>query len=143
MKGKFYEFVPWESEMEWRVDPWGSWWVKASSSSGHEVEVCASCDDAGTLLRAPSGSDGLVPCCRDSFSAKMNLKLWKTSTGARSLVVDAWSDTALTEVGGGPWWTQWSDRSEIQEPMKTLCRLPIDTSQLSKSVPSILKPPGL
>lgn len=108
--------------------------------------------------RAPIDKEGLVPFCRDSFFAETTLRLWKTTSArGKELLVEATSETGVVEVnfyfdnvvsnvpqvGGGPWWSPWSESANMTEPLRMLCRLPIDTGELSKILPGPLKPPGL
>ena len=65
-RGRFLEFVPWEGDVTWSVEPWGNWRVWARCG-GYEGLVEATCKGDGTPLRAPTPRDGLAPFCRDSF----------------------------------------------------------------------------
>lgn len=39
--GKFYEFVPWEGNVEWEITPWGSWSMSAQTNM-YEVSCVSS-----------------------------------------------------------------------------------------------------
>eukprot|EP00878_Enallax_costatus_P029304 GHUV01031756.1.p1 GENE.GHUV01031756.1~~GHUV01031756.1.p1 ORF type:complete len:461 (+),score=103.09 GHUV01031756.1:601-1983(+) len=146
--GTFLELVPWAGEVEWSADPWGRWWIKARAR-GYEAVIDATCEPhAGTVLRAPTADNGLAPHCKDTFFGKCRLRVWKLDSSGRVLpgqapMVDASSETAALEVGGGPWWSPWSAKAEMLEPFRTLVQLPIDAGTISKTLPDVLKPPGL
>jgi len=100
--GKFYKFFPDTSKMiEWDVK-WGSWVVR-SKTKEFEIFVEANCDNSGTVIMVPS-KIGMVKNCRDSFSGRMRLRMWRISDG--ELILDAESRKAAVEVGGdngGEW----------------------------------------
>jgi len=52
-RGKFYEFVPWNSEVYWDIQPWGSWQMQARNSE-FEAELTATTDLPGTPHCAPT-----------------------------------------------------------------------------------------
>jgi tocopherol cyclase len=103
-QGRFYEFVPWNSQVEWRIAPWGSWWMAARNSQ-FEVELLATCDRPGTLLRAPT-HQGLAFCCRDTMQGHLTLTL-RRRCGSPKTILQAQSDLCGVEVGGGNWETEW------------------------------------
>lgn len=145
--GQFYEFVPQNAEVEWDVDPWGRWWIRARNGT-HEALIEATADAPGAVLRAPTPRDGLAAVCRDTFFGRCRLRLWPL--GANRLpvpgatpIVDALSSTAALEVGGGPWFTNWSASARMAEPVKALLGLPIDVVGLKNLTPPPLRPPGL
>lgn len=146
--GTFLELVPWAGEVEWSADPWGRWWIKARAR-GYEAVIDATCaPHAGTVLRAPTADHGLAPHCKDTFFGKCRLRVWKLDGSGRvapgqAPMVDASSDTAALEVGGGPWWSPWSAKAEMLEPFRSLVQLPIDAGTIAKTLPNLLKPPGL
>jgi len=104
-QGRFYEFVPWNSAVSWRVEPWGFWQVRARSDR-YQVEVTGTTARTGTPLRAPT-PQGLQFCCRDTLRGDLQLTL---TTRAGELIVAARSQQGGLEVGGAlPWpetWTQ-------------------------------------
>uniref|UniRef100_A0A7S3VSV1 Tocopherol cyclase n=1 Tax=Dunaliella tertiolecta TaxID=3047 RepID=A0A7S3VSV1_DUNTE len=144
---EWIELVPWNSELEWDVDPWGRWYIKAANDK-YEAVVEARCSpSAGAVLRAPTADQGLSPACKDTFAGEVRLRVWKRGSppGSASDVpyIDATSRTAALEVGGGPWWSAWSAKASMKEPFKSLVTLPIDVAALARMVPQPLKPPGL
>ncbi|GLC34906.1 hypothetical protein PLESTF_000216600 [Pleodorina starrii] len=143
--GEFVELVPWNSDLEWDVDPWGRWWIRAVNER-YEALVEATCaQNAGTVLRAPTTSMGLAPFCRDTFFGQCRLRVWRRAGGAKQgpPLVDATSTTAALEVGGGPWWSSWRARAEMKEPFRSLVQLPLDVGGLGQMLPEQLRPPGL
>uniref|UniRef100_A0A061SAE0 Tocopherol cyclase n=1 Tax=Tetraselmis sp. GSL018 TaxID=582737 RepID=A0A061SAE0_9CHLO len=99
-EGKFIEMMPQKGEVVWNIDPWGSWRVWAVSDK-HEVLVEASTQADGTPLRAPTGTEGLAPFCRDTFGGECRLRVWeRNGFGMRHPVpfIDATSSTAALEV---------------------------------------------
>ena len=67
-------------------------------------------------------------------------------------MVDAFSDTCAAEVGGGPWWTTWKKKANLNGAVKMAFGLPVDQSinrlgSLAQSaglkLPNNLFPPGL
>lgn len=135
--GIFYEAVPWTGEMEWDVDPWGSWSFSARCTSGKrlfEVEVKATCDGEGVALRAPTEDLGLAYFCRDSFYADVELSLYElvwdgekkehVRGGAIIEKVKSINKTGAVEIGGGPYWNPWKGKSRMRQPLKALVKLP-------------------
>jgi hypothetical protein len=49
-QGEFIELVPWRSEVQWAIEPWGSWKVWGRSEK-FEALVEATTDEPGTPLR--------------------------------------------------------------------------------------------
>ncbi|EFJ42521.1 hypothetical protein VOLCADRAFT_42287, partial [Volvox carteri f. nagariensis] len=144
--GEFVEMVPWNSELEWDVDPWGRWWLRAVNERFEALVEATCAPGAGAVLRAPTASMGLAPFCKDTFAGRCRLRLWRRVGGAKQggpALVDATSTTAALEVGGGPWWSSWRARAEMKEPFRSLIRLPLDVAGLGKLVPEPLRPPGL
>uniref|UniRef100_A0A7S4K291 Tocopherol cyclase n=1 Tax=Odontella aurita TaxID=265563 RepID=A0A7S4K291_9STRA len=137
--GTFYEAVPWTGDMQWDVDPWGKWILRGRCTSGErtfEAELIATCseDNPGVVLRAPTKEDGMAYFCRDSFYADTTLSLWdlhwdkEKREYVRAMgppIVDrARSMQGGVEVGGGPWWDNWSGTSEMKQPMRGLVKFP-------------------
>ncbi|XQQ06016.1 MAG: tocopherol cyclase family protein [Leptolyngbya sp. IPPAS B-1204] len=102
-KGKFYEFVPWNSQVTWEIQPWGDWRMRAQNSQ-YEVELTATTNLPGTPLRAPT-QQGLVFCCRDTMRGQIHLQLRQRATS--KLILTATSDLCGLETGGGPWDGVW------------------------------------
>lgn len=97
-RGKFYEFVPWNARVSWRIEPWGRWEMRAENGQ-YEVELIGTTEEEGTPLRAPT-EDGLLFCCRDTMKGNLTLKL-RHRHGNTILV--AQSSLCGLEIGGSPW----------------------------------------
>lgn len=97
-QGKFYEFVPWNSEVQWEIQPWGRWQMQARNSE-FEIELTATTDLPGTCLRAPT-QNGLIFCCRDTMQGQISLELRSHHAGKSKLILEAKSSLCGLEVGG-------------------------------------------
>jgi tocopherol cyclase len=111
-QGQFYEFLSTKTDFTWRVEPWGYWQVTARSYS-HRVVITGFAHDEGAWVRVPT-REGLQFLCRDTTHGELHVQLWDCldagldATGDR-LILEATSQLAGLEVGGGPWdepWTQ-------------------------------------
>jgi len=100
-QGKFYEFAPWNSQISWQVQPWGHWQMQAERE-GYRVEVEGWSDRPPTAVRVPS-TNGMVFACQDTTYGHLTLKLWENNT----LRLEAHTQSAGLEVGGGPWLFPW------------------------------------
>jgi len=122
-QGKFYEFVPWNSEVHWDIQPWGGWQMQARNSE-FEVELTATTNLPGSPLRAPT-QNGLIFCCRDTMRGQLSLELRRTESEAKrsrsgsggesrhsgnQLILEAKTSLCGLEIGGQPWDAPW--RSE-------------------------------
>jgi tocopherol cyclase len=101
-QGKFYEFVPWNSQVSWQISPWGRWQIKAKNSE-YEVMLTGTTNLPGTPLRAPTEA-GLVFCCRDTMQGQLYLEL-KEANG--KTILTAFSNLCGLEVGGEGWEYSW------------------------------------
>ncbi len=102
-QGQFYEFVPWNSQVNWRIEPWGCWQMWARNER-YQVTLTGTTARPGTPLRAPTPT-GLTICCRDTMHGDLHLEL-QTRTG--ETVVTARSRYGGLEVGGDlPWAAAW------------------------------------
>lgn len=101
-RGQFYEFVPWNSQVHWQIQPWGRWKMQADNGE-FEVELVGTTDKPGTLLRAPT-EQGLIFCCRDTMQGSLQLTL-RTRNG--KTILQAGSEVCGLEVGGEPWDEVW------------------------------------
>lgn len=142
--GTFYEATPWKGTMEWKVATWGEWILTGRSTQGgrpFEVEVSFSCDPdevPGLVFRAPTPDEGMVYFCRDTFEAKTKLSLWELEWNAATqsferklpLIDGATSSQGGAEVGGGPWWDTWEQKSVVKQPIKALLQLPFRLQRL-------------
>lgn len=104
-RGKFYEFVPWNSEVHWDIQPWGSWKMQAKNSQ-FEIQLTGTTTLPGTQLRAPT-QDGLRFCCRDTMQGQLRLELRRSQPSGSQLILEANSSLCGLEVGGAPWDTPW------------------------------------
>lgn len=104
-QGKFYEFVPWNSEVKWNIQPWGRWQMQARNSH-YQVELRGSTDLSGTPLRAPT-SNGLTICCRDTMRGKLDLELRQLDGSKSTVILKAHSHLCGLEIGGDSWLTSW------------------------------------
>jgi tocopherol cyclase len=104
-QGKFYEFVPWNSQVSWNIQPWGSWQMQAINAH-YEVELTATTNLPGTPLRAPT-EKGLAFACRDTMHGNLILELRELSGSGSKLILKASSSLCGLEVGGSPWNQTW------------------------------------
>jgi tocopherol cyclase len=101
-RGSFYEFVPWNSEISWQIEPWGEWRMQATNGD-FQVELIGTTDSAGTMVNTPT-ENGLVMCCRDTLKGILSIDL-QTRQGRQ--IVKANSNNAGLEVGGDMWKEVW------------------------------------
>ena len=101
-RGKFYEFVPWNAQVSWQIQPWGDWQMQAINSE-FQVKLSGKTDLVGTPLRAPTDA-GLRYCCRDTMKGCLTLEL---STNQGISMVKATSELCGLEIGGSPWDQAW------------------------------------
>ena len=101
-RGKFYEFVPWNAQVDWQVQPWGEWRIQATNGDV-QVELIGTTDLAGTMVGTPT-EQGLVLGCRDTLKGLLSINL-RTRTG--EVIVKATSNLAGLEVGGTGWDQAW------------------------------------
>ncbi|MDF5727392.1 MAG: tocopherol cyclase family protein [Rhizonema sp. PD38] len=104
----FYEFVPWNSQVTWDIQPWGGWKMHAKNAK-YEIELTGTTDLPGTPLRAPT-TEGLVYCCRDTMQGQLNLELREFSGGERKIILQAYSSLCGLETGGESWLNSWQSR---------------------------------
>ena len=117
-QGKFYEFVPWNSEVSWDIQPWGYWHMQAQNAH-FTIELTATTDRPGTSLRAPT-ENGLVFACRDTMHGQVTLQLRERHSNSLSkaqperskLLLEAKSSLCGLEVGGGSWDEAWRSQSD-------------------------------
>ncbi len=103
--GKFYEFVPWNSQVSWQIQPWGCWQMQAQNAD-YEVELTGTTDKPGTPLRAPT-QQGLIFFCRDTMHGQLTVELRSRHGGESKIILKASSSVCGLEVGGGPWHQPW------------------------------------
>lgn len=104
-QGKFYEFVPWNSQVNWHIQPWGKWHMQAKNHQ-YEVEVTGTTNLPGTPLRAPTET-GLAFCCSDTMQGELNLQLRELSGNQKKIILKAQSFLCGLEIGGGFWQNSW------------------------------------
>ena len=114
-QGQFYEFISTKCAFTWEVDPWGVWRLTASSYQ-YRVELMGRAVDEGAYVRVPT-REGLQFLCRDTTHGELQVRLWEksvgrgafgdTAGGKETLILDASSQLAGLEVGGGPWDERW------------------------------------
>ncbi|OUL22034.1 tocopherol cyclase family protein [Nostoc sp. 106C] len=104
-QGKFYEFVPWNSQVSWNIQPWGRWEMQARNSK-YEIDLIGTTDLPGTPLRAPT-ANGLIYCCRDTMQGQLDLQLREICDGKPQIILKAQSSLCGVETGGGPWDDSW------------------------------------
>jgi tocopherol cyclase len=102
---RFYEFVPWNSQISWQIKPWGEWRMQARNRD-FQVELVGTTDRPGTMVQTP-GNNGLRLDCRDTLQGRLGLTL-RTRDGES--IAAARSNLAGLEVGGGPWSVDWISR---------------------------------
>ncbi|MBD2182822.1 tocopherol cyclase family protein [Planktothrix sp. FACHB-1355] len=104
-RGKFYEFVPWNSQVSWDIQPWGRWQMQAKNNQ-YEVELTGITDLPGTPLRAPT-EKGLQFACRDTMRGHLSLELRERLNGKSKIILKANSSLCGLETGGSPWDKSW------------------------------------
>ncbi|HEY9626390.1 MAG TPA: tocopherol cyclase family protein [Coleofasciculaceae cyanobacterium] len=104
-EGKFYEFVPWNAQVNWQIHPWGYWQMQAQNAD-YTVELVGTTHHPGTPLRAPT-TEGLAFCCRDTMQGDLTLTL----RGKQGVILQAQSHLCGLEVGGSPWDEIWRSPS--------------------------------
>jgi tocopherol cyclase len=103
-QGEFYEFVPWNAQVHWQIDPWGKWQMQADNYF-YQVELTGSTDLVGTMVQVPTDR-GLVYRCRDTTHGLLSLVL-KDRSG--KVIVSACSSLAGLETGGQAWSNIWTN----------------------------------
>ncbi|MEG3438320.1 tocopherol cyclase family protein [Pannus brasiliensis CCIBt3594] len=97
---RFYEFVPWNSRVCWRVDTWGSWEMSAENE-GYRVYLVGKTEHPPASVRVPT-ENGLTFRCLDTLRGDLYLKLEDYCGG---LVLEGRTSLAGLEIGG-----IWPDR---------------------------------
>jgi tocopherol cyclase len=101
-RDRFYEFVPWNSQIYWQIQPWGEWRMQATNPD-FKIELIGTTDLTGTMVSTPTES-GLVMCCRDTLKGKLSIEL---STRRGDRIIKTSSINAGLEVGGNGWDRAW------------------------------------
>jgi tocopherol cyclase len=97
-QGKFYEFAPWNSQINWQIESWGNWQLTAVNRN-YTITLKGQTDLPGTYVRTPTAK-GLVFNCRDTTKGYLNLEL-RSLEG--KIILQAESNLAGLEIGGAPW----------------------------------------
>lgn len=105
-RDRFYEFVPWNSQIEWQIQPWGKWQIRARNRDW-EVDLLGTTDLPGVMVATPTAA-GLVSCCRDTLRGLLSIDL-RTADGQQ--ILRAHSNNAGLEVGGRGWEQAWQNSS--------------------------------
>jgi len=146
-QGKFYEAVPWTGTMKWQVSQWGYWNLYGKCTEGErkfEVNITYTVDPRetpGLVFRAPTPNEGMVYFCRDTFDANVTLSLWELDWDEQAqdyirtankppLIDQATSTQGGAEVGGGPWWDDWNNDSQLKRSFKFMLQLPYKVRNL-------------
>jgi tocopherol cyclase len=101
-KNRFYEFAPWNAQVNWQIDPWGKWQMQADNYY-YQVELSGSTDLVGTKVQVPT-AHGLEYLCRDTTHGLLSLTL-RDRLG--HIIVSASCSLAGLETGGQDWTTKW------------------------------------
>jgi tocopherol cyclase len=101
-KGKFYEFVPWNSQVSWQIQPWGNWEMQARNDD-FKVRLRGTSDRPGIYVRVPT-AEGLSFRCRDTTNGRLTLEL--SEINGKTLL-KAESFLGGLEIGGSPWDRAW------------------------------------
>jgi tocopherol cyclase len=101
-QGQFYEFVPWNAQIHWQIDPWGKWQLQATNPN-FTIELVGTTDLPGTMVQVPT-VNGLASCCRDTTRGLLSVIL-RDRQG--EVIVSANSLLAGLETGGSPWPAVW------------------------------------
>ncbi|KAM3103824.1 tocopherol cyclase family protein [Phormidesmis sp. 146-20] len=101
---KFYEFVPWNAQVSWDIQPWGYWKMEAKNAL-YTVTLTGTTDLPGTPLRAPT-AQGLRFACRDTMLGNLTLEL--RNRWSNELILKATSGLCGLETGGQPWDDIWN-----------------------------------
>ena len=102
-QGQFYEFLSFKTAFTWQVEPWGFWQLTARSYQ-HRVVLTGVARDKGAYVRVPT-REGMRFLCRDTTHGELRIQMWEV--GSNRQILDATSQLAGLEVGGGPWEKRW------------------------------------
>lgn len=99
---QFYSFGSLDSQLTWRVRPWGKWEMQAQNQY-FTVKLLGTTQEAGTWVRVPT-EKGLQFGCRDTIKGRLILEL-RDNTG--KIIINEKSDLCGLEIGGHPWIEEW------------------------------------
>jgi tocopherol cyclase len=109
-RDRFYEFVPWNSQIYWQIQPWGEWRMQATNPD-FKIELIGTTDLAGTMVNTPT-ERGMVMCCRDTLKGRLSIEL---STRKGDRIITASSINAGLEVGGDGWDRAWINSANSEQ----------------------------
>lgn len=101
-QGKFYEFERNNSQLSWRVEPWGQWEMQGKNEK-FMIIIKGTTEQSGNYVRVPT-AEGLQFKCRDTMQGNITLEL-RQCPG--NLIVKATSFLGGLEIGGAPWENIW------------------------------------
>jgi tocopherol cyclase len=101
-RGKFYEFVPWNARISWKIKPWGKWQMQAVNHQNYSITLTGKTDLLGAYVRTPTAK-GLILNCRDTTQGNLVLELKFKA----NVIVKANSNLAGLEIGGLSWDEDW------------------------------------
>jgi tocopherol cyclase len=103
-QNRFYEFVPWNAQLRWKVDRWGYWQMSAENEE-YRVHLLGISDDSPASVRVPTENGSLFRCL-DTLQGCLHLRL---EDYHRNLILDSYSSLAGLEIGGD-WFSSWIKR---------------------------------
>jgi tocopherol cyclase len=102
--GKFYRFMPGESQVSCAVEPWGHWQIEAVSDRHRIIVTGTIAPEGGIPLLAPT-LEGPRFVCRDTLLGHVRVQL---STKSGKVLFDDTTALGGLETGGGPWDGTWT-----------------------------------
>jgi tocopherol cyclase len=102
-QGKFYEFVPWNAQIHWKIEPWGQWEMTGDSEQYH-VKIMGNTDKMGNWVRVPT-EEGLGFHCRDTTQGNLQIILKSKNS---TLLLNAFTEMGGLEIGGSQWNYVWT-----------------------------------
>ncbi|CCQ53308.1 tocopherol cyclase family protein [Crocosphaera watsonii WH 8501] len=101
-QGKFYKFFRDDSQLSWKVTPWGSW-IMQGKNADFLVKIEGNTKESGTYVRVPT-AEGLQFLCRDTVKGNLTLEL---ANHEGKILLKANSCLGGLEIGGSPWDDSW------------------------------------
>lgn len=106
----------------------------------YRVEIEATTDNSGLLLRGPHEQQGFIPNCRDSFLGSLRLRLWRAPPHPPllprplrpepELMLDASTELGAVEVGGRPWEGTWCSKCTVPQLVRSTLVRPLDLDKI-------------
>jgi len=143
----FYPFP----NVRWSVSPWGSWRLDGEYEDVR-VSVTASCDDAGTLVACPTAAGMTDGISRETFNGKLELRLWRiagsqpirsgscpcpSEEDGDTILLEASTERAALEVGGGPWEDVWEGSCAVGEAEAVVLGADVPLEAISDWIPGL------